>query len=103
MHRSGVWHADLQAKNLLVVNDSPYVIDLDQSRVGSPVGTMQRNRNLLRFRRSLEKSGFPGEYFELFMAGYGGEHAVFIPVWLEKAYRLRGLFSNLVNSGRNRA
>lgn len=53
-HRAGVWHADLNARNVLVdANDRFYLIDLDNARLRS-VGKW-REANLKRLQRSLEK------------------------------------------------
>jgi tRNA A-37 threonylcarbamoyl transferase component Bud32 len=62
MHRAGLYHADLNLKNILVqiteggVNS--YVIDLDRARVIKPLGSRMRVRNLLRLYRSLDKKGY---------------------------------------------
>ena len=65
MHRSGLYHADLNLKNVViqvtgaVVNS--YVIDLDRARVIRPLGSRRRIRNLLRLYRSLDKQGYLDE------------------------------------------
>lgn len=87
MHDAGVWHADLQVKNLLVSPEGPMLIDFDGARVGVPPGGLDRARNLLRFRRSLERRGLEPELFTAFLEGYG---PAVIPRWLDAAYRLRG-------------
>jgi tRNA A-37 threonylcarbamoyl transferase component Bud32 len=62
MHGRGLYHADLNLKNILVqvtvdgVNS--YVIDLDRARVIRPLGSRMRIRNLLRLYRSLDKKGY---------------------------------------------
>ena len=62
MHRAGLYHADLNLKNILVqitergVNS--YVIDLDRARVIKPLGSRMRIRNLVRLYRSLDKQGY---------------------------------------------
>ena len=54
MHRAGVWHADLNARNLLLRNDGQWmIIDLDRARLRS--GTGWQAGNLKRLRRSLAK------------------------------------------------
>lgn len=54
MHRGGVWHADLNARNILMVNDETfYLIDFDRARLRSD-GSW-RQANLARLRRSLDK------------------------------------------------
>ncbi len=96
MHRRGVWHADLQVKNVVVADGLPHLIDLDRARVGGMPGRVQCSRNLLRFRRSLEKNGLPEVCFGAFMAGYGDLDGAGIPAWLDRVYRLRGKLSGSV-------
>lgn len=53
-HAAGVWHADLNAKNILVDGDRRFtLIDFDHSRLRKP--GRWASRNLARLRRSLEK------------------------------------------------
>lgn len=93
MHDLGVFHADLQARNILVGPSSVYLIDFDNARKTQSLGPYQRARNLLRLRRSLEKNRFDPEIFDGIRAGYGEIH---IPAWLSLLYRMRGRFSNAV-------
>lgn len=62
MHRAGLYHADLNLKNILVQiterGVSSYVIDLDRARVIKPLGSRMRIRNLVRLYRSLDKQGY---------------------------------------------
>jgi len=64
MHRAGLYHADLNLKNIVVqVAESAvrsYVIDLDRARVIRPLGSGRRIRNLARLYRSLDKQGYLG-------------------------------------------
>ncbi|HET6433912.1 3-deoxy-D-manno-octulosonic acid kinase [Dyella sp.] len=55
-HREGVWHADLNAHNVLVGPDGLYLIDFDRGRF-RPVASGWRLANLQRLRRSLLKLG----------------------------------------------
>ncbi len=55
-HRAGVWHADLNAHNILVGDDQLYLIDFDRGRLRQPAAGWQR-ANLQRLRRSLVKLG----------------------------------------------
>lgn len=87
MHEAGVWHADLQIKNLLAAARGPVLIDFDRARVGGAPGDWDRARNLFRFRRSLERHGLDAGLFAAFLEGYG---AVSLPGWMDAAYRLRG-------------
>ena len=55
-HRAGIWHADLNAHNVLVTSDELYLIDFDRGRQRQPSDVWQQ-ANLLRLRRSLVKLG----------------------------------------------
>ncbi|GLQ45495.1 3-deoxy-D-manno-octulosonic acid kinase [Dyella lipolytica] len=55
-HRAGVWHADLNAHNVLLAQAALYLIDFDRGRLRSP-GQGWRVANLQRLRRSLLKLG----------------------------------------------
>ncbi|WP_155196211.1 3-deoxy-D-manno-octulosonic acid kinase [Orrella sp. JC864] len=59
LHAQGVWHADLNAYNLLFdAQDRPWLIDFDRAREG-PLSAAQRLGNLRRLARSLEKVAGP--------------------------------------------
>jgi 3-deoxy-D-manno-octulosonic acid kinase len=62
-HDLGVCHADLNAHNVLLSEDSVYLVDFDRCRLRAP--GMWRDANLVRLRRSLEKVtwGLPPERF----------------------------------------
>ena len=55
-HRAGVWHADLNAHNVLVTSGALYLIDFDRGRMRIPAVAWQQ-ANLQRLRRSLLKLG----------------------------------------------
>jgi 3-deoxy-D-manno-octulosonic acid kinase len=55
-HRAGIWHADLNAHNVLVAPSALYLIDFDRGRLRAP-GQGWRMANLQRLRRSLFKLG----------------------------------------------
>ena len=55
-HRAGVWHADLNAHNVLVTSGALYLIDFDRGRLRKPAPRWCR-ANLRRLRRSLLKLG----------------------------------------------
>lgn len=57
MHRAGVWHADLNAHNILLDPDGlAWLIDFDRGR-GGGISDKARAANLARLRRSMEKLG----------------------------------------------
>ncbi|RAP57624.1 3-deoxy-D-manno-octulosonic acid kinase [Oleiagrimonas sp. MCCC 1A03011] len=55
-HRHGVWHADLNAHNVLVAPEGLYLIDFDRGELRRPASGW-RQSNLQRLRRSLVKLG----------------------------------------------
>lgn len=62
LHRAGVWHADLNARNILTAgNDRFYLIDFDRARFRG-AGSW-RQANLARLRRSLDKFAARGTRF----------------------------------------
>ncbi|WP_427183473.1 3-deoxy-D-manno-octulosonic acid kinase [Bordetella bronchialis] len=57
MHQAGVWHADLNAYNILLdARGKAWIIDFDRGRQGG-VSDAGKRRNIERLRRSLEKVG----------------------------------------------
>jgi len=73
MHRLGVWHADLNAFNILLdARGQAWLIDFDRGTAGG-VSEQRRRANLLRLRRSLEK--------------VGGERGVALWERVDRAYR----------------
>jgi 3-deoxy-D-manno-octulosonic acid kinase len=69
-HRAGVWHADLNAHNILLNADGVHLIDFDRGRVRAASGKW-RHANLRRLRRSLLKLG----------AGARGPAAFMSSIW----------------------
>lgn len=55
-HDAGGWHADLNARNVLLAPSGVFVIDLDRGRLVEP-GSRAQRRNLARLERSLRKLG----------------------------------------------
>lgn len=54
-HNAGVWHADLNARNILIDEDARvYLIDFDRARY-TPGQPVSGTNNLSRLKRSLEK------------------------------------------------
>ncbi|ARP90102.1 3-deoxy-D-manno-octulosonic acid kinase [Bordetella genomosp. 9] len=57
MHQAGVWHADLNAYNILLdARGKAWIIDFDRGRQGGVSGPAKR-RNMERLQRSLVKVG----------------------------------------------
>ena len=77
-HRAGVWHADLNAHNVLVTSDELYLIDFDRGRLRTPANAWQQ-ANLRRLRRSLLKLG----------AASQGEATFQETIWQPLLYRYR--------------
>jgi 3-deoxy-D-manno-octulosonic acid kinase len=75
-HRVGVWHADLNAHNVLVTPEQLYLIDFDRGRMRIPAVSWQK-ANLRRLRRSLLKLG----------AAAAGEAAFEETLWQPLLYR----------------
>jgi len=60
MHDVGIWHADLNLKNIIIQLDHQnglkgYIIDFDKSRMNPKLSENERVQNLLRLNRSAEK------------------------------------------------
>jgi 3-deoxy-D-manno-octulosonic acid kinase len=91
MHDLGVWHADLQVKNIMTDGSKIWILDFDNARMGKPLSDRARSRNLLRLRRSLEKHGRSLDNFNSILEGYG---KLGLPRWLSGLYRIRGLVSD---------
>jgi 3-deoxy-D-manno-octulosonic acid kinase len=69
-HRAGIWHADLNAHNVLVSAAGLHLIDFDRGRQRAPAPGWRR-ANLQRLRRSLLKLG----------AAAAGEQAFEREIW----------------------
>lgn len=80
-HRHGVWHADLNATNVLVTPENLYLIDFDRGRMRTS-HTAWQQANLRRLRRSLIKLGaasdgeqaFENQLWKPLMQGYAQMH-----------------------------
>jgi len=81
MHDLGVYHADLNASNLLIGQDQVYLIDFDKAARRKRVPDGLRRRNLLRLRRSMAKHGVANAHFRTLCQGYGGAEP---PAWLAR-------------------
>lgn len=97
MHDLGVWHADLQLKNILVSQEEPWLLDFDQARRQSTLPEFMRARNLLRLRRSIYKNRLSAHYYAQILRGYG---AIAIPGWLDALYRMKGWLSDRLSGQR---
>ena len=64
-HQAGIWHADLNAHNVLVTPDRIYLIDFDRGQRRRPASDWQQ-ANLQRLKRSLLKLGAAKEGGEAF-------------------------------------
>lgn len=77
-HRAGIWHADLNAHNILVSSAGVHLIDFDRGRKRAPAPAWQQ-ANLQRLRRSLLKLGaaddgeaaFEAEIWQPLLHGHG--------------------------------
>jgi len=75
-HTAGVDHADLNAHNILIDENSVSLIDFDRAVIQVKVDSHRRHKNLKRLQRSLNKIGSSGPAFynddcwEALMAGY---------------------------------
>ncbi len=100
MHDLGVYHADLQVRNILIRSgdDEPVFIDFDNARRLPHVSGVARARNLLRLRRSCAKNGIGLDAFAAIQQGYG---MTTFPWWLDRAYRVKGTLSDAA-AGRER-
>ncbi|HET6545503.1 MAG TPA: 3-deoxy-D-manno-octulosonic acid kinase [Rhodanobacteraceae bacterium] len=80
-HQTGVWHADLNAHNILVDEaEGVWLIDFDKGRLRKPALAWQKS-NLARLRRSFDKlgartdrAGFDVTFWHPLLAAY---HATF--------------------------
>lgn len=82
-HRAGVYHADLNARNILLADDGRVVLlDFDQGRFRRTGKGWQR-KNLMRLRRSLDKFrhqqpgfAFDEDCWKMLINGYDGGERV---------------------------
>ena len=91
MHDLGVFHADLQVRNILVAPAHPYIIDFDRARRRRRLSKMARARNLLRLRRSFSKNFLPLRLFAPIARGYGMDS---LPRLLDHFYHTKGVLSD---------
>ncbi|MBI4712734.1 MAG: hypothetical protein HY762_05470 [Planctomycetes bacterium] len=55
LHNAGVWHADLQLRNILINGNTAYLIDFDKAKYYKQLSLAQKVGNLIRINRSLLK------------------------------------------------
>lgn len=99
MHDRGVYHADLQLKNVFVAASGIFLLDFDCAQVRENISPVARARNLLRLRRSFDKLGYPPELWHCLLKGYGD---VTIPFWLGVVYRVKAWFSDMMQGRRTK-
>lgn len=93
MHDLGIWHADLNVKNIVFDNKNFYLLDFDNARIVRPMKDIARARNMLRLRRSMNKHALESTLYEAMLSGYG---ACKIPVWLTRLYHWKWYLSDLL-------
>jgi 3-deoxy-D-manno-octulosonic acid kinase len=90
-HDAGVYHADLNVRNILLSSGKTYLIDFDRARLWDALTETLRSRSMLRLKRSFEKRGLAEADYGLLCDGYGGAAA---PKWLERAYAIKAIASD---------
>jgi len=83
MHTSGIYHADLNVRNVLIQDRAPgiqvYLVDFDRSRIKENLTLRERIRNLSRFNRSCEKWKAPlsaTDKLRFFLSYFRGDRLV---------------------------
>jgi 3-deoxy-D-manno-octulosonic acid kinase len=84
VHDAGLYHADLNAGNILADQEKAVLIDLDKATIHDHLSNRGRAANLRRLRRSLRKLDHPPSDFAAVCEGYGGSDS---PAWLSKITR----------------
>lgn len=72
MHDIGIFHNDLQIRNLLIdsKNKSVFLIDFDNAKKIFTLNNYYRSQNLLRLKRSFLKRGISPDFFNILLKGY---------------------------------
>ena len=99
-HDRGLFHADLNVKNIFVEADRLRLLDFDRSRFYPRLGRIRQARNLLRLRRSFHKRGHGEEAFQSLLSGYGNFS---FPLWLIVVFYCKNLLSDLFQRKRDHA
>ncbi|MFQ5866977.1 MAG: lipopolysaccharide kinase InaA family protein [bacterium] len=83
MHTSGIYHADLNVKNVLIQNIGKgiqvYLVDFDCSKIKQNLSLRDRIKNLARFNRSCEKWQAPltaTDKLRFFLSYFKGDRLV---------------------------
>ena len=100
MHDLGVFHPDLQIRNILVSMSAmqAYLIDFDKAKRYRHLNDSQRARNLLRLKRSFIKNHVSLDHFQTICTGYG---CFVAPYWVEWIYDMKAKLSDAL-AGRKR-
>lgn len=96
-HDKGLFHADLNVKNIFITGTQPSLLDFDRARFYPSLGRVRRARNLLRLRRSFHRLGHGEDAYQALLKGYGGLH---FPRWLRLLYSGKDLFSDMFKGKR---
>lgn len=86
MHDRGVYHADLQVRNILIGDGTIYLIDFDKARIYEKLSPLKRAQNLSRLRRSMHKNGIQDTLFKALCDGYGRQN---LPEWMGRILNLQ--------------
>ena len=69
-HDAGVYHADLNANNIVFTDGRAFLIDLDRARMGKPKDMHRGAGNLNRLHRSFRKLDLPVEGYKKILLAY---------------------------------
>ena len=80
MHDIGIFHNDLQIRNLLIdsKNKSVFLIDFDNAKKITTFNNYYRSQNLLRLKRSFIKRGISTDFFNILLKGYAISNLSFL-------------------------
>lgn len=92
MHDAGVYHADLQIRNILVNRDNDahdfdaiYLIDFDKACIRPELSPIKRAQNLYRLRRSMLKTALFPQCFPELCRAYGVDA---LPEWMGRILKI---------------
>lgn len=80
MHDIGIFHNDLQIRNLIIssTNKSVFLIDFDNAKQIPIFNNYYRSQNLLRLKRSFIKRGISTNFFNTLLNGYAISNLSFL-------------------------